>query len=131
MELQKDASVSFKLQNPDFALSFRRRPRSGIEESQFLELSQLLSSMVLSSSSNRWSWTLNGLGDFSVKSTREEIDKHVLVTSSSPTRWSKVLPIKLNVFLWRMFLDKLPTRTNLSNRNYSTLCLSYTNISMG
>ncbi|GJT78825.1 RNA-directed DNA polymerase, eukaryota [Tanacetum coccineum] len=99
-----------------FKLRFNRRPRSGIEESQFQELSSLLYSVALSSSSDRWSWTLNGHGDFSVKSAREEIDKHLLITSSSSTRWSKLLPIKLNVFAWRMLLDKLPTRINLSNR---------------
>ncbi|GJW30574.1 hypothetical protein Tco_0047449 [Tanacetum coccineum] len=48
LELQKDISVALKLQRNDFALSFRRRPRSGIEESQFCELSSLLASVVLS-----------------------------------------------------------------------------------
>nr|GEW66133.1 RNA-directed DNA polymerase, eukaryota [Tanacetum cinerariifolium] len=81
-------------------VSFRRRPRGGIEESQFQELSLLLYSVVLSSSSDRWSWMLNCHGDFSVKSAREEIDKHLLVTSSSSTIRSKLLPIKLNVFAW-------------------------------
>ncbi|GJV06477.1 RNA-directed DNA polymerase, eukaryota [Tanacetum coccineum] len=62
-------------------------------------------------------------GDFSVKSAREEIDKHVLVVSSSPMRWSKVLPIKLNIFLCRMFLDRLPTRINISNRGLDIPCV--------
>ncbi|GJT21946.1 hypothetical protein Tco_0891883 [Tanacetum coccineum] len=39
LDLQKDALVAQKLENPDFAVSFQRRPRCGIEESQFLELS--------------------------------------------------------------------------------------------
>ncbi|GKF80025.1 hypothetical protein Tco_0235593, partial [Tanacetum coccineum] len=55
LELQKDASVALKLQNPNVALSFRRPPRSGIEESQLVELLQMLSSVVLSSASDRWS----------------------------------------------------------------------------
>nr|GEV55251.1 RNA-directed DNA polymerase, eukaryota [Tanacetum cinerariifolium] len=53
---------------------------------------------------------------FSQMSKREEIDKNILIISSSPTRWSKPLPIKLNVFMCRMLLDKLPTRINLSSR---------------
>ncbi|GJU92999.1 retrotransposon protein, putative, ty1-copia subclass [Tanacetum coccineum] len=118
-----DASVAQKFQNPNFVVSFRRCPRGGIEESQFQELSFFLSSVVLSSSNNRWSWTLNGHGDFSVKSAREGIDKHWLVTSSSSTRWSKLLPIKLNVFAWHMFLDKLPTMINLSNRGLDVPCV--------
>nr|GEZ26618.1 RNA-directed DNA polymerase, eukaryota [Tanacetum cinerariifolium] len=63
--------------------------RSGIEESQLTELLQILSSVVLSPASDRWSWTLHGLGEYSVKSAREEIDKQTLVVASSPTRWSK------------------------------------------
>nr|GEZ29118.1 RNA-directed DNA polymerase, eukaryota, reverse transcriptase zinc-binding domain protein [Tanacetum cinerariifolium] len=51
-------------------------------------LSLLLYSVVLSSSSDYWSWTLHGHGEFSVKSDREEMDKHLLVTSSSSMRWS-------------------------------------------
>nr|GEY69233.1 RNA-directed DNA polymerase, eukaryota, reverse transcriptase zinc-binding domain protein [Tanacetum cinerariifolium] len=89
LDLQKDSSVAQKMQNSDWANSFP---------------------------SDRWAWSLNGKGVFSVKSAREEIDKHLLVTSSSPTRWSNLLPIKFNIFSWRMFLDKLPTRVNLSNR---------------
>nr|GEW57794.1 RNA-directed DNA polymerase, eukaryota [Tanacetum cinerariifolium] len=110
LELQKDANVASKLQASNVASSFRRPPRSGIENSQFIELGQILSSISLSSASDRRSWTLHGLGDFLVKSSREVIDKHVLVVSPSQNRWSKVLPIKLNVFSWRMMHDRLPTR---------------------
>nr|GEX05170.1 RNA-directed DNA polymerase, eukaryota [Tanacetum cinerariifolium] len=123
LELQKDANVASKLQASNVASSFRRPPRSGIANSQFIELGQILSSISLSSVSDRWSWTLHGLGDFSVKLAREEIDKHVLVVSPSQNRWSKVLLIKLNVFLWRMMLDRLPTRSNLHNRGINITCI--------
>ncbi|GJT16331.1 RNA-directed DNA polymerase, eukaryota, reverse transcriptase zinc-binding domain protein [Tanacetum coccineum] len=58
-----------------------------------------------------------------VKSDREEIDKHLLITSSSSMRWSKLLPIKLDVFVWHMFLDKHPTMINLSNRGLDVPCV--------
>ncbi|GKB10477.1 hypothetical protein Tco_0844400 [Tanacetum coccineum] len=64
LELQKDTLAAFKLQNPDFAFSFRRHPISGIEVSQFLELSRLLSLVVLPSASDSWTWTLNRHGVF-------------------------------------------------------------------
>ncbi|GJW02620.1 RNA-directed DNA polymerase, eukaryota, reverse transcriptase zinc-binding domain protein [Tanacetum coccineum] len=123
LELQKDVSVAFKLQAPTIDCYFRRAPRSGIELSQFLELVQLLNLVSLSLASDRWSWTLHGLGVFSVKSAREEIDKHVLVAAPSHTRWSKVLHIKLNIFWWRMFLDRLPTRSNLYNKGIDIPCV--------
>ncbi|PWA35474.1 cytochrome P450 [Artemisia annua] len=79
LELQKDVSVASKFQMSNVVSSFRRSPRSGIENSQLLELEHIISSVSLSTASDRWSWTLHGLGEFSVKSAREEIDKHVLV----------------------------------------------------
>nr|GEU97200.1 RNA-directed DNA polymerase, eukaryota, reverse transcriptase zinc-binding domain protein [Tanacetum cinerariifolium] len=81
-----DASVAQKFQNSDFVVSFRRRPKGGIEESQLQKLYFLLSLVVLSSSNDRWSWTLNDYDDFLVKSAKKEINKHLLVTSSSSTR---------------------------------------------
>ncbi|GJW25890.1 RNA-directed DNA polymerase, eukaryota [Tanacetum coccineum] len=122
LELQKDISVALKLQSNDIALSFRRSPRSGIEESQFGELNNLLTSVVLSNAMDRWSWSLCGHGNYSVKSAREYIDQQVLISSSTLTRWSKVIPIKLNIFMWRLALDKLPTRNNLAKRGIIAPC---------
>ncbi|GJV66300.1 RNA-directed DNA polymerase, eukaryota [Tanacetum coccineum] len=51
-----------------------------------------------------------------VSSTRTYIDDLLLPTVGSPTRWAKVVPIKINIFAWKVCLDKLPTRLNLSLR---------------
>nr|GEV98153.1 RNA-directed DNA polymerase, eukaryota, reverse transcriptase zinc-binding domain protein [Tanacetum cinerariifolium] len=121
LELQKDVSVAPKLQSTDLSFSFRRCPRSGIEESQLGELNSLVSSLILSNSSDRWSWSFCGSGIFTVKSARDFIDQYILVTSS-PIRWSKVIPIKLNIFVWRFVLDKIPTRCNLTKRGVNIPC---------
>ncbi|GJZ65979.1 RNA-directed DNA polymerase, eukaryota, partial [Tanacetum coccineum] len=48
--------------------------------------------------------------------TRTYIDDLLLPTVGSPTRWVKVVQIKINIFAWKVCLDKLPTRLNLSLR---------------
>ncbi|GKC57895.1 RNA-directed DNA polymerase, eukaryota, partial [Tanacetum coccineum] len=96
--------------------SFRRSPRSGIEEEQLFLLISNTSSVILPNISDRWSWLLDPSGDFSVKSTREFIDDSMLPKTDVPTRWVKSIPIKINIFAWRVSLDKLPTRLNLSLR---------------
>ncbi|GJU14811.1 RNA-directed DNA polymerase, eukaryota, partial [Tanacetum coccineum] len=96
--------------------SFRRSPRSGIEEEKLLLLISNTSSVILPNISDRWSWLLDSSGDFSVKSTRDFIDDSMLPKTDVPTRWVKSIPIKINIFAWRVSLDKLPSRLNLSLR---------------
>ncbi|GJV19402.1 RNA-directed DNA polymerase, eukaryota [Tanacetum coccineum] len=65
---------------------------------------------------DRWTWSLDSSGDFSVKSVRNLIDDYILPSKDVPTRWVKVIPININSFACRVFLDKLPTRLDLSLR---------------
>ncbi|GJY27091.1 RNA-directed DNA polymerase, eukaryota [Tanacetum coccineum] len=52
-------------------------------------------------------------------------DDLFLPSSALATRWVKCIPIKINIFIWRARLDRLPTRSNLANRGVvldSLLC---------
>nr|GEY56675.1 RNA-directed DNA polymerase, eukaryota [Tanacetum cinerariifolium] len=60
--------------------------------------------------------TPRGSQEFSVKSSRILIDNTILQKVEVPTRWLRVVLIKVNVHAWRVCLDKLPTRANLSLR---------------
>nr|GEZ86266.1 RNA-directed DNA polymerase, eukaryota [Tanacetum cinerariifolium] len=60
--------------------------------------------------------SLEASGDFLVTSARCLIDDYLLPKEDVQTRWVKVVSIKINVFTWRVCLDKLPTRLNLSLR---------------
>nr|GEV14604.1 RNA-directed DNA polymerase, eukaryota [Tanacetum cinerariifolium] len=108
-----------------FSASFRRPPRSGIEEEQFTLLSLTLSTVLLPNSNDRWHWSLDSSGNFSVKSAKVFIDDAFLPKAASSTRWVNYIPIKINIFAWKVSLDKLPTRLNLSLRGLdipSILC---------
>nr|GEU98550.1 RNA-directed DNA polymerase, eukaryota, reverse transcriptase zinc-binding domain protein [Tanacetum cinerariifolium] len=47
---------------------------------------------------------------------RRLIDDRILSSLDSPTTRDKTLPRKINIFMWRLKLDKLPHRLNLSLR---------------
>nr|GEW83763.1 RNA-directed DNA polymerase, eukaryota [Tanacetum cinerariifolium] len=80
-------------------------------------LHSLLEGAMLSNSSDRWRWTLSGDGKFSVSSIRCFIDDKYLDSVGSKTRWSKCVPIKVNILAWRIKHDLLPTRFNISRRD--------------
>nr|GEW38236.1 RNA-directed DNA polymerase, eukaryota [Tanacetum cinerariifolium] len=68
---------------------------------------------------------LEGSGEFTITSVRKMIDDFMLPDVSSKTRWIKAVPIKVNVHAWKVELDGLPTRLNISRRGIdieSILC---------
>ncbi|GJR17491.1 RNA-directed DNA polymerase, eukaryota [Tanacetum coccineum] len=103
-------------------------PRGGIEEQQLEHLVALLNFVILSNSNDRWvsdlndRWVtdLNGDGVFRVKDVRNLLDEFFLPRADVPMRWVKNIPIKVNIFAWKLALDRLPTRANLVQRNVVT-----------
>ncbi|GJR50055.1 RNA-directed DNA polymerase, eukaryota [Tanacetum coccineum] len=116
LELKKGITVADKLIDASFVASFRRNPRGGVEEEQLHHLVELVGSISLSPSNDRWAWLLGSSGEFSVHSARTFIDDILLPFVGDVTRWVKVVPIKVNILAWKVCLDKLPTRLNLSLR---------------
>ncbi|GJR26208.1 ribonuclease H-like domain-containing protein [Tanacetum coccineum] len=115
LEVDKDCYVDIKLKVP-VASSFRRMVRGGVEASQLAQLNDILGSVSVSNSEDRWVWDMNGDGVFRVKDVRNLLDETFLPKSDSPTRWVRSIPIKINIFAWKVSLDRLPTRVNLVHR---------------
>nr|GEU93709.1 RNA-directed DNA polymerase, eukaryota [Tanacetum cinerariifolium] len=59
---------------------------------------------------------LNGKGFFYVKDVQNLLDDVFLPKVPIATRWIKYVQIKLNVFAWKVHLNRLPTRVNLQHR---------------
>ncbi|GJU37753.1 RNA-directed DNA polymerase, eukaryota, reverse transcriptase zinc-binding domain protein [Tanacetum coccineum] len=116
LEMCKSISVAEKMGHPSLSHYFRRMPRGGVEQENYGLLCSKVADLVLPNISDRWCWSLEGSQEFSVKSSRILIDNTILPKAEVPTRWLRVVPIKVNVHAWRVCLDKLPTRANLSLR---------------
>nr|GEW45912.1 RNA-directed DNA polymerase, eukaryota, reverse transcriptase zinc-binding domain protein [Tanacetum cinerariifolium] len=108
LECIKNSIVADKINANSISWSFRRPPHGGLEEEQFSNLIEDVKQVIL--------WSLVSSGEFSVKSTRLFIDDCLLPTVGAPTRWLSEVPIKINILAWKVSLDKLPTRLNLSLR---------------
>ncbi|GJV50359.1 RNA-directed DNA polymerase, eukaryota [Tanacetum coccineum] len=75
--------------------TFRRPPKGGAEEEQLGFLLSRMDGLILTN----------------------------IPDQKVATRWIKVMPIKINVFTWRVHLDKLPTRMNLSLKGIDILTI--------
>lgn len=76
-------------------------------------------------------WSLDGNGIFWVHLTYVALYDYTYVISKEPI-WKKIwninIPPKVNIFIWRLMRDRLPSRENLKGRNvviegYITCCL--------
>nr|GFC25290.1 RNA-directed DNA polymerase, eukaryota [Tanacetum cinerariifolium] len=97
----------------------------GIELSHLEELVGILGSVILSSAKDRWRWTKLGSGEFTVALARSFRDDYTLPNTNISTRWSPLVPIKVNFLAWRLAINKLAMRVNLYNRGIevnSVLC---------
>ncbi|GKD90202.1 RNA-directed DNA polymerase, eukaryota [Tanacetum coccineum] len=112
LETLKGCSVASKLLNP-INLSLRRDVRDGVESYQLALLEETIGSTILSNMEDRWTWDLNSDRVFRVKDVRNLLDDHFLPKVATATRWVKFVPIKINIFAWKLYLDRLPTRSNL------------------
>nr|GFA78038.1 RNA-directed DNA polymerase, eukaryota [Tanacetum cinerariifolium] len=104
-----------KIQN-GILYGFRRSPRGGAVKVQLEEVSKLIGSIELIEEQDKWVWNLKGDGVFKVASARRFRDEGLSEMEGVQTRWVKLVPIKVNVLAWRLALNKLPTRFNMSGR---------------
>nr|GEZ50221.1 RNA-directed DNA polymerase, eukaryota, reverse transcriptase zinc-binding domain protein [Tanacetum cinerariifolium] len=116
LETCKSISVANKLAHSNVEVSLRRPPKDGVELHQYNNLSSRLDSIQLPMIQDRWEWSLGGTRKFTTASARKLIDDKRLPKVSYNTRGVKAIPIKFNVLAWRIGLNKLPTRLNLSLR---------------
>nr|GEU53226.1 RNA-directed DNA polymerase, eukaryota, reverse transcriptase zinc-binding domain protein [Tanacetum cinerariifolium] len=116
LELCKSVDVASKLSHLNLSFLFRREPRGGADQAKYLEMLEKVEGTSLVNMRDRWVWSLEGSGEFTVASVRRLIDDRMLPEISSKTRWIKAVPIKVYVHAWKVRLDCLSTRLNISRR---------------
>nr|GEY27259.1 RNA-directed DNA polymerase, eukaryota [Tanacetum cinerariifolium] len=68
LECDKKVTVAMKLTDCYVIDSFRRPPRGGIEEDQLSLLVDKLAPVIFTDSNDKWIWSIDSAGEFSVKS---------------------------------------------------------------
>ncbi|GKD66655.1 RNA-directed DNA polymerase, eukaryota [Tanacetum coccineum] len=83
-----------------------------------------ISQIEVSEDMDKCTWSLAHDGTFSVGALRRLIDYQILPYLDTKTTWDKSIPRKVNIFMWRLKLDGLPHRLNLSSRGIVILEIS-------
>ncbi|PWA38060.1 RNA-directed DNA polymerase, eukaryota [Artemisia annua] len=119
LALNKDCMIR-DCWNNGWDLVWSRPITSGTNVNHLSALCNMLTTCSLTDSDDTWTWSL-GSPTFTVKSTRDHIDKCTLPDGGFETRWNRYLPKKINIFFWRALCDRLPTRWNLSRIDMDSL----------
>nr|GEV41844.1 putative RNA-directed DNA polymerase, eukaryota, reverse transcriptase zinc-binding domain protein [Tanacetum cinerariifolium] len=122
---QNENKMSIPLLLSDWSTALRHFPRGGAEMTQFDDLKAVIGSVSLMDQRDTWQWSLDVAGGFSMASARAFVDDTMLEADSVATRWNRTISIKVNVFLRRLHLNKLPSKVNLEMRGVqieSILC---------
>lgn len=116
LESQKDCTVSSRRGSSCWEWRWNRPIRSSREVTMIQQLVDNLPSNIISQDDDRWVWCLDGKSEFSIAQIRHCFDHHSLPISNMKTKWSKLVPKKVNLFVWRLRRDALPTTINLFAR---------------
>ncbi|KAF5807368.1 putative reverse transcriptase zinc-binding domain-containing protein [Helianthus annuus] len=99
-----------------FDWKWKGQPGSGDMLSEFMNLLSLLSNYHFDSREDQWAWNINGATEFSVSMVKKELMKEDNNSSGSGFEWNLWAPIKVNLFVWRLLLDRISTAYNLYKR---------------
>nr|GEY00554.1 RNA-directed DNA polymerase, eukaryota [Tanacetum cinerariifolium] len=109
MDIYPDCTVHDKW-NSSWIWTWSRSINGGVTKAQLDDRSSLLGNSFLTDKDDYWIWSLGNSIVFNVKDTRNLIDDSMLPDSSSPTRWCRFIPKKVNTLIWRILRDRVPTR---------------------
>ncbi|GKA32849.1 RNA-directed DNA polymerase, eukaryota, partial [Tanacetum coccineum] len=70
--------------------SKHKDPREGVEKTQFDSMLEKVEGTLLADMRDRWTWSLEGSGDFSVASVRKLLDGNMLLEVASKTRGMEI-----------------------------------------
>ncbi|GKB74695.1 RNA-directed DNA polymerase, eukaryota, reverse transcriptase zinc-binding domain protein [Tanacetum coccineum] len=127
LDTDRNCTIAYRIPliQSNWCSVFRCSPRGGAEMNQFEALKAAIGDVILSDQSDSWVWSLDVNAGFSVMSARILVDDSLLEAGIAATRWIRHILIKINVFLWRLNLNSLPSRVNLDRRGIevnSLLC---------
>ncbi|GJW62013.1 hypothetical protein Tco_0111348 [Tanacetum coccineum] len=115
LELDKDCLIIDRIENGQWSWNWYSNDLGVRNTNYFRDLLIEISRVDISMVEDTCIWSLAKDDIFSVKEACRVIDDKILPSLATSTSWDKTLPRKVNIFMWRLMLDRLPHRLNLSS----------------
>ncbi|GKD31042.1 hypothetical protein Tco_1241820, partial [Tanacetum coccineum] len=116
LELDKDCLIIDRIENGQWRWNWSRNDLGVRNTAYFRDLLIEISRVDISTVGDTCILCLTKDDIFSVKEARRVIDDKILPSLATSTSWDKTLPRKVNIFMLRLMLDRLPHRLNLLSR---------------
>ncbi|KAJ0858656.1 putative reverse transcriptase zinc-binding domain-containing protein [Helianthus annuus] len=85
-----------------------------ISEAQ--DVVSMISQVQFAGGKDLWVWEPDKNGDFTVAAVKKWLRKDGIIRSKALMKWETWVPVKVNIFVWRMEIDRIPTRLALLRR---------------
>ncbi|XP_035836309.1 uncharacterized protein LOC110902551 [Helianthus annuus] len=120
LEKSKLCSVFDQLRRVDNNLRFFPEWRKGISsvaEISEMQVSYLLVNVSFTGSDDTWNWKTDTRQPFSVADVKTLIKEGTEQPSNYKMKWETWVPGKVNLFVWRTEMERIPTKIVLRSRN--------------
>ncbi|KAJ0837207.1 putative reverse transcriptase zinc-binding domain-containing protein [Helianthus annuus] len=92
---------------------------AAISEAQ--DVQAVASQVRMNGGKDKWVWNHCSSGKFSVAAVKHWLGQNYGAPLVRFMRWESWLPSKINIFIWRLELDRIPTRMALVNRRVNII----------
>ncbi|GKC02297.1 RNA-directed DNA polymerase, eukaryota, reverse transcriptase zinc-binding domain protein [Tanacetum coccineum] len=115
LEKNRSCLIRDHIANSSCSWDWSRPGNRGRSQADFNNLLVDISLLNIVNDSDSVVFSLSSDNSFSVNAARKYIDDFNSSNVLPSTRWFKTIPRKVNIFMWHLFLDKLPHRFNFSS----------------
>ncbi|XP_076900492.1 uncharacterized protein LOC143554672 [Bidens hawaiensis] len=102
-----------------WAWDWHRNPSSAQEMEEWVKIFKLMNAASWKEGTDSWEWLGDKDREFSVSSVKKMLIKNKDVRNNYVMRWCKWVPAKCNIHVWRVEMNRIPTRGALERRNLS------------
>ncbi|MFS7937724.1 putative reverse transcriptase zinc-binding domain-containing protein [Helianthus anomalus] len=115
LEVIKNCSVRDRLEG-GITWLWKNDPDLADEAQELVSLSSMVSLVVIGVGKDMWKWLGDSTGSFSVRSVKDMLNHGNINPERFVFEWCRWVPLKCNIFAWRLELNRIATYDALFSR---------------